>query len=68
MGELYLDNFERLLVPEWQNEHDCSCTGCQEAKAGKDSQRGQSFPLSHLWPGTPSSNDDRQKTLLSSAC
>lgn len=68
MGEIYPDNSERLLVPEWQNERNCDYNESQEPKAGKDFQRGQSFPVPHLWADTAYDYDDRQKSLLPSTC
>jgi hypothetical protein len=68
MGELNLDKIERLLVPEWQNEHECDSIRKQNSKANKDFQRGQLIPVSQVWPSTTYGKDDRGKSLLPRTC
>jgi hypothetical protein len=65
MGELYPDNIERLLVPEWQIGSDSDSTRKQETKAVKDFQRRQPVPVSGMWPTVAYDKDDKREILLS---
>jgi hypothetical protein len=56
MGELDLDNIERLLLPEWQERHDCE--NDRGKKAQEDNQFrcivcGQPLRLARMVNGNP---------------
>ena len=67
MGEIYLDNFERLSITERPGGRDGDGTRHQEARADKEYRPGRAVTLPHPWAAPACDNDNQRESLLSGA-
>jgi len=68
MGELYLDNFERLSITERPGGHNGDGSGYQQGRPENVFRPGRTMPVPYLWAVPAYDNDDQPESLLSSAC
>ena len=68
MGELYPDNFERLLIPGGQNGCEGGNTQYQQTEIVESFQPGQPVSESDLWATEAYGNGDQRISTLSNSC